>query len=235
MRSFEEIFAMAAGHHGGAEALEARLGERPYGGSPGDPAEVGDDRWLSVLSRFVFSAGFNWRVIENKWPGFEEAFEGFEPRRLAMMSDDDIDRLLKDTRIVRHAKKILSVRDNAIFLRDLADEHGKPAAAVLGGWPPTDFIGLLDLMKTRGQRLGGTTAQYALRYLNKDSFVLSNDVNAALIREGVIDRPGTGKGAMKKVQAAFNTWMEESGRGLTPISRTLAYSVGGGAGHRVSH
>lgn len=226
MHEFDEIFAMAADRHGGLAALEEKLKVRPYGGLEGDPASFGDDRWLSVLSRFVFSAGFNWKVIEQKWPGFEEAFEGFEPRRLAMMSDDDLDRLLKDTRIVRHGKKILSVRDNAIFLRDLAEEYGKPAAEVLGTWPSTDFSGYLELLKTRGARLGGMTAQYATRALNKDSFVLSQDVTAALIREGVIDKPAGSKSAMRKVQDAFNAWMEQSGRGLTPISRTLAFSVG---------
>lgn len=224
MRSLKEIEVLAAERHGGAKALAARLAEFDANQSK-HPEKLPDDRWLSTFTRFVFSAGFNWKVIETKWPGFEEAFEGFDPRRWAMMSDDDLDRLVKDTRIVRHAGKILSVRDNAIFLRDLAEEHGKPAGAVLGTWPQTDYFGLLRLLKERGNRLGGNSATYALRHLGVESFILSRDVVAALIRDGVVDKAPTGKAAQKKVQEALNAWMEESGHGLSRISRTLALSI----------
>jgi 3-methyladenine DNA glycosylase Tag len=96
---------------------------------------------------------------------------------------------------------------------------------VLGGWPSDDFIGLLEMMKRDGSRLGGTTAQYAMRFLGRDGFILSRDVTARLIAEGIVDKQPTSKTAMRAVQAAFNEWMVESGRGLTQISRVLAMSV----------
>ena len=139
------------------------------------------------------------------------------------MDDDMFDSLLSDTRIVRNGTKIATVRHNAAFLMDMRAQGG--AGTVLGGWPSTDFIGLLDNMKTHGSRLGGTTGQYALRVLGRDSFILSRDVVARLIAEGVIDKPPTSKTAMKAVQSAFNTWMQQSGRDLTQISRTLALSL----------
>ena len=80
------------------------------------------------MTKRIFQAGFVWRVIENKWEGFEDAFEGFEPRRWQMMSDGDLDRLVQDERIVRNARKILSVRDNARLLCELAAERGAAAA-----------------------------------------------------------------------------------------------------------
>ena len=220
-RSFQELFDIAAGRKGGAAAVEALL---PSPESAETLARIPDDRWLAGMTKQIFQAGFVWRVIENKWPGFEAAFEGFEPRRWQMMSDDDLDRLVKDERIVRNAKKILTVRDNARLLCELATEHGS-AAKVFADWPSEDYIGLLDLLKTRGSRLGGSTAQYFLRFMGKDSFMTSGDVALALIREGVVDKPPSGKGALKKVQAAFNVWMKESGRPLTHISRVLAYTV----------
>ncbi len=222
MRKFDEIFSIAAGRKGGAEALEDLL-SKPK--SAAVLTKLGDDRWLAGMTRCVFQAGFNWKVIENKWPGFEEAFDGFNPGRWSLMSDEDLDRLVKDTRIVRNAVKILSVRDNAIFLNDLAREHGT-AARCLGAWPSEDYIGLLELLKKRGGRLGGTTAQYFLRQIGKDSFVLSKDVTAALIREGVVDKAPGSKSSMHAVQTAFNDWSAESGRSLTEISRVLAMSVG---------
>lgn len=223
MRPFAEIYALAAERKGGEAALEALISR------PADPAALralGDDRWLAEFSKRVFQAGFNWSVIEKKWPGFEEAFEGFQPGRWALASDEDLDRLLKDTRIVRHAAKIRAVFDNAVFLTALAKEEGKPAGHVIADWPDEDFVGLLDLLKRRGSRLGGGTAQYCLRFLGKPAFVLSKDVTAALIREGVIDKAATSKSALAKVQAAFNAWSAESDRSLTEISQVLARSTG---------
>jgi 3-methyladenine DNA glycosylase Tag len=115
MQTFAEIRDRAAERKGGPEMLEMLL---PVPEDI-DLAALTDDRILSQFSKRVFQAGFNWSVVENKWPGFEEAFFGFDIGRNAMMSDEDLDTHLRDTRIIRHGKKILSVRDNAIFLSDL--------------------------------------------------------------------------------------------------------------------
>lgn len=219
--TFDELFAAAAARKGGAKAFAASL---PEVKSAGDLAAIGDDRWLSMAARCVFQAGFSWKVVDAKWPGFEAAFDGFDPGRWSLMSDDDLDRLLKDSRVVRHATKLTSVGENAVFLRELAAEHGS-AAAFFAGWPDTDYAGLLQVLKKRGSRLGGATGQYFLRFMGKDSFITGRDVVAALIREGVIDRPPTSQGAMARVQAAFNTWAAESGRTMAAISKTLACTV----------
>ncbi len=220
MHHFDEIFGIAAGRHGGEAALEARLGQP----KPTDElTAIPEDRWLATFARSVFQAGFNWKVIEAKWDGFEAAFHGFDAGRCAMMDDDMFDDLLRDERIVRNGTNIASVRDNAAFLLELRDRGG--AGAVFGGWPASDYIGLLDLLKTRGARLGGTTGQYAMRFSGVDSFILSKDVTARLIAEGVIDKPAGSKSSMTAVQNAFNTWMDQSGRSLTAISRVLALSL----------
>jgi 3-methyladenine DNA glycosylase Tag len=176
------------------------------------------------MTRAVFRAGFSWKVIDAKRDGFEEAFEGFEPQRWAMMRDQDLSRLVKDTRIVRHEKKILSVSDNARLLCELADEHGS-AASAFARWPSTSYVELLEMIKKRGSRLGGTSGQYFIRSMGKDSVVFSRDVCAALIDAGVVDNAPTSKRDLRAVQAAFNQWMEESGRPLTHLSRILALSI----------
>lgn len=221
MRSFDEIYEIAAARKGGAEALEAMLS------APVPAAEVAaipDDRWLAAMTRAVFQAGFNWKVVESMWPGFEAAFDGFDTGRCAMLTDEDFERLVADTRIIRNGAKIRSVQQNAVFLRSLAAEHGSASRAI-ADWPSTDFIGLLELFKTRGSRLGGTSGQYCLRFQGKDSFILSQSVVDRLIAEGVVDKPPTSKKALADVQAAFNTWMQQSGRSLTEISRVLAMSL----------
>jgi 3-methyladenine DNA glycosylase Tag len=82
------------------------------------------------------------------------------------------------------------------------------------------------VIKARASRLGGTSGQYTLRFMGKDSFILSRDVVARLIAEGVVDKAPSSKRDMEATQAAFNTWMDQSGRSLTEISRVLAMSIG---------
>ncbi|WP_338549951.1 DNA-3-methyladenine glycosylase I [Roseovarius phycicola] len=221
MRSFDEIFQISAERHGGTEALEAKLSK------PKTAAELEatpEDRWLAEMSKYIFATGLNWTVIEKKWPGFEEAFHGFDLGRCAFMDDGMFDSLLQDTRIVRHGAKIQSVRDNAAFLLELREEGG--VGKVLGGWPSDAFADLLEMLKKRGSRLGGMTGAYSMRMLGRDSYILSKDVVARLIAEGVLDKAPGSKASMKAVQAAFNTWMDQSGRSLTEISRVLALSTG---------
>ncbi len=219
MRSYEEIHAIAAERH---PDIAAHLTPPA---PPEELAKIPDDRWLAAMTRAIFQAGFNWKVVANMWPGFEEAFWGFDPGRVALMNDDDIEALIKDRRIVRHAAKIMSTQANAALLTDLAREYGSAAKAI-ADWPASDFTGLLEMLKKRGSRLGGTSGQYFLRSMGKESFILSRDVTARLIAEGVVDKAPTSKTAMAEVQAAFNTWAAQSGRSLTEISRTLALSTG---------
>lgn len=222
MRTVDGLFDLAASHRGDRSVIEDMM---PAIKSVDEIKALPEDRILAGMTKAIFQAGFSWKVIENKWPGFEEAFEGFVPVRWKFMSDDDMDGLLKDTRIVRNGIKIQTVRDNAIMLCDLEDENGS-AAACIADWPMDDFIGLLAMLHKRGSRLGGSTAQYFLRFLGKDGWVTSRDVVAALVREGVVDKAPTGKGAQAKVQAAFSQWATESGRPFAHISRLLALSVG---------
>ena len=221
MTPFSELWSIAAARKGGDAALEALL---PVPKPRAEIAAIPDDRWLAGMARHVFNAGFSWQVVESKWPGFEAAFHGFDPGRNALMSDADLDRLLKDARIVRNAAKILSVRDNAVLVCDLARAHGS-AGRFFADWPASDYVGLLDVLKTRGSRLGGATGTFVLRWQGVDGFMLGGDVVAALIREGVVDKVPTSKKALAAVQAAFNAWAEESGRPLMQISRTLACTV----------
>lgn len=188
-------------------------------------AAIPDDRWLAQMTKVVFQAGFNWKVIEAKWPGFEEAFFGFDVGRVALMSDDWFDELVRDTRIVRNAMKIRSVQENAVFVQTASAEAGGFGRRI-ADWPNEDYAGLLRWLGREGSRLGGTSAQYFLRVMGKDSYILSRDVVARLVAEGVIDKPPTSQKAMVAVQAAFNGWAAGSGQSLKVLSRVLAQSIG---------
>src|SRR5258708_26943130 len=136
MIAFKTIRARAEKRKGGAKALNGLLPPRP---DPKALARLGDDRILSEMTRRVFSAGFAWSVIEAKWPGFETAFLGFEPGRLTLQPDEFWDSLIKDARIVRNGAKIMSVRANAGFVREVAQQHGS-FGKFLAKWPSADEV-----------------------------------------------------------------------------------------------
>ena len=222
MKSFSTIEDMARGHH---PDLEDRLAAHGQPKSLQELADIPDDRWLSTMTRCVFQAGFVWKVIEAKWPGFEAAFDGFDPVTVSFYSDDDVARLASDERIVRNGQKILATVHNAGFVADVSKDHGG-FGRFMADWPAGDQPGLLDVLKKRGSRLSGMTAQYFLRFSGWDAWILSKDVSAALVREGVVDKPPTSKAAIAKVQAAVSEWAAESGRSQSEISRILALSTG---------
>ena len=224
MRSFDEIVDIARTRHGEAASHGRHGAASPK--SADELAAILDDRYLSMATRCIFQSGFNWKVIENKWEGFEAAFDGFDLGRWVLSNDDDIAELVSDKRIVRNGQKIASVPVNARFFAEMASKHGS-VGRWIGDWPLTDQIGLMDALANGGSRLGGATGQYFLRFMGKDSFILSKDVTAALIREGVIDKPATSKKALAAAQDAFNRWHEESGQPMTAISQTLARSIDG--------
>src|SRR5260370_34387605 len=112
----------------------------------------------------VFSAGFVWSVIDQKWPGFEEAFLEFNPKRLLFQPAALWEKLASDKRIVRNPQKIKSVRENAKFVSDIASEHGS-FGKFLAGWPADDQMGLMEVFAKRGSRLGGFSGQYLLRFI----------------------------------------------------------------------
>ncbi len=221
MESFASIFQRAAERKGGEAALEALL---PEAKSDTALRRLKDDRCLAEMTKCVFRSGFVWKVIENKWPGFEAAFDGFDVATCAMLSDEALERLASDPSIVRNAAKIRSVAGNAQYILEVRDTHGS-FGKFLAAWPEDEFVGLWDDMKRRGNRLGGQTGRFVLRFLGKDTPMLSNDVVKALIAQGVVEKEPTSKKALAAVQDAFNSWREESGRPLCVISRTLACSV----------
>jgi 3-methyladenine DNA glycosylase Tag len=223
LTSFQNIRARAEKRKGGAEALARLLPPKP---DPKALRKLKDDRVLAEMTKRVFSAGFAWSVIESKWPGFEEAFLGFEPSRLTFEPDEFWDERVKDARIVRNGAKIGSVRVNARFVLDVAKEHGS-FGEFLSTWPPSDEVGLLDVLAKRGSRLGGNSGQMLLRFLGYDAFVATKDVAACLRGAGLdIAEAPTSKRDLAKIQEQFNAWAKESGLPYRHLSIICAMSIG---------
>jgi 3-methyladenine DNA glycosylase Tag len=223
MQKFTTIQAKAEKRKGGERALKQLL---PTVLSAKKLAQKSDDRFLAMMCKTVNQAGFNWSVIDKKWPQFEEAFYQFNINKLVSLSPEQWEAYLKDARVVRHWQKINALKENAYFVLQTAEEHGS-FAKFIAQWPITDQIGLMAHLKKYGSRLGGQTGQWFLRFIGKDCFVTTQDVIAALQNAGcdIADNP-TSKRDLTKIQNAFNQWHEESGLCFSHLSRIAAYSIG---------
>jgi 3-methyladenine DNA glycosylase Tag len=222
LSDFDIIRQRAEQRKGGADALKAMLPAMPDHEAL---RALPDDRILSQMTRRIFYSGFVHKVIDNKWQGFEEAFDGFDPAALNIAPDEFWHDLTGDDSIVKNGAKIMSVRANAAFVRELANEAGS-AGAFFADWPREDHIGLLELLTKRGSRLGGATGQYFLRGIGRDSFIMTSDVLACLRDAGVPLSPsGTGKKDQQLIQQTFNRWANETGLPLAYLSRICGLSI----------
>ncbi len=223
MSSFSTIRERAAKRKGGEIMLKKLLGKAPDNKAL---ASVSDDRFLSAMTERVFSAGFVWKVIRDKWQGFEEAFLGFEPKALLFQPEDFWHDRASDKRIVRNGAKIKSVRDNAEFVERESARHGS-FGKFISEWPADDQAGLLAYLAKNGSRLGGATGQYFLRWVGWDAYILSRDAVSAMRDSGLdIAENVTSKRDIARVQQQMNEWKAETGLPYTHLSKILAYSIG---------
>ena len=218
---FEYFYQRALERKGSQQAIDERL---PHVASDKELIERGDDRYLAAITKCVFRAGFVWRVIENKWPQFEEAFAGFVPVYWQQVPPERLEALAKDERIVRNMQKIATVPRNAFMIAEAAEQHGS-FGQFLADWPADDQAGLLLWLKKNGSRLGGASAQYFLRMVGYDGYVLSQDVLTALQNHNLMDAtPGTQK-ALKQAQQVFNQWHQETKLPYAHLSKILSLTV----------
>lgn len=68
-KTFEPILKVAQQRKGGAKALAASMPKAPANAAK--LRRLKDQAALSLLSKGVFRAGFNWRVVEKRWPDIE--------------------------------------------------------------------------------------------------------------------------------------------------------------------
>lgn len=212
-----------------AAALErlnaAELKHRLYHPEPPESlAMVGDDRYLSVMSRRIFRAGLKHSMVDARWPAFETAFYDFDVDKVASLDDDDLKDYFKDASLIRHRGKLTAVRNNARAIKMLVNEQGS-VGAWLAMWPIDDIVDLWEELKTRFNQLGGNSGPSFLRMVGKDTFLLTPWVIKALNHWGVYAGEPKGKRAQREVQTLFNAWMDETDLPLCQISQMLALSV----------
>jgi DNA-3-methyladenine glycosylase I len=137
---------------------------------------AGESALFERLCLEGFQAGLSWLTILNKRERYREVFHGFDVDAVAAMTDDDVERLMTDTGIVRNRAKIEAARKNARATIDLRGDGGleefvegfAPAVtpapvdtSELPGLSP-ESLALSKALKKRGFGFVGPTTMYAL-------------------------------------------------------------------------
>jgi DNA-3-methyladenine glycosylase I len=76
------------------------------------------------MTRVIFQAGLNWKVIDKKWPTTVKAFKKFSISKVASFTNKDVERLIKDKGIVRNRNKVCATIQNAVQFQDIKKQHG---------------------------------------------------------------------------------------------------------------
>jgi DNA-3-methyladenine glycosylase I len=82
---------------------------------------VGENELFEQLALEGFQAGLSWITILKRREGFRKAFHNFEIRKVAKMTEKDIERLMEDEGIIRNRAKIQSTIANAKTILELDD------------------------------------------------------------------------------------------------------------------
>jgi 3-methyladenine DNA glycosylase Tag len=220
--SYTNLYDVACLRKGESDVVESLL---PTVATKAQLSGLGSDRYLAEFTRKVFQSGFVWRIVNNKWPHFEEVFWGFDIERLLMMPDDMLERKASDPGIIRNFNKVKTVLDNALMISDTESREDKTFGEFIASWPDDDVIGLWLFLKKHGSRLGGNTGPYALRTLGVDTFLMTADVEFFLRENAIVDSGIHSLRALKATQTYFNDLREESGRSLSELSRLVSLGV----------
>ena len=135
----------------------------------------GDQPLFERLSLEAFQSGLSWLTILRKRAAFRAAFRGFDVATVAAFDDDDVERLLADTGIVRNRAKIAATIGNARRILDAVPEgfddllwSFAPAKArrprTVADVPATtaESTAMARELRKRGFRFVGPTTAYAL-------------------------------------------------------------------------
>jgi DNA-3-methyladenine glycosylase I len=106
-----------------------------------------DQKLFEFLILEGAQAGLNWETILNKRENYKNAFDNFDPKKIALYNDKDVERLLKNSGIVRNRLKIKSVINNAKIFFEVKEEFGSFDKYI---WGFTYYKTIKNKIKTSG-------------------------------------------------------------------------------------
>ncbi len=221
MLDFDAIYLEACARKGGEQALAEAM---PEVANHDTLTRRPDAFYLSTLCLRVFSAGLSHAMVRKKWPDFEQVFFNFDPQKVRLMSDEQLQTCMGDRRLIRHWGKIKSIPVNAQMVYELSQEN-QGVGRFLADWPTANIVSLWRTMAENGAQLGGQSTPYFLRMVGKDTFLLTTHVVRGLVSLGLVEKTPKGKKSLDQVQSIFNQWHADTGRPLSHLSRILAITV----------
>ena len=86
---------------------------------------VHDDlKWFEFIVLDAFQAGLSWRTVLHKRKSFRQTFKGFDPRKVARMSEADLEKARNNPAIIRNRLKIKATVNNASAFLKLQKQYG---------------------------------------------------------------------------------------------------------------
>jgi hypothetical protein len=79
--------------------------------------------YLEVMTRAVFQAGVSWKQIAERWDAYRQAFDDFNPARVAAYGELDVERVLATPGILRSPRKVRATIANALALLEAQRER----------------------------------------------------------------------------------------------------------------
>src|SRR3954454_21942075 len=154
----------------------------------GLPVE-GESALFERLCLEGFQAGLSWLTILNKHARYREVFHGSDVDAVAAMTDDDLERLLGDSGIVRNRAKIEAARRNARATIALRADGG--LAAFIEGFAPSSTPAPADTCELPGLSPESTALSKALKKRGF-GFVGPTTMYALMEATGIVDTHLTG-------------------------------------------
>jgi DNA-3-methyladenine glycosylase I len=83
-----------------------------------------DNKIFEFLVLEGFQAGLSWRLILERREAFMQAFDGFDPKKVASYTESHIESLMNNPNVVRNRSKILAAVTNAKKFIEIQKEFG---------------------------------------------------------------------------------------------------------------
>ena len=121
-----------------------------------------DNRLFEMLILEGAQAGLSWETVLKKRGYYREVFKNFIPSKVAIMSDQELENILKNSNIIRNRLKVYSTRNNAIIFIQIQKEFHSFNSYVWG------FVGGKPINYKRKDKSEVPVTSYESELLSKD-------------------------------------------------------------------
>jgi DNA-3-methyladenine glycosylase I len=95
----------------------------------------GDDEMFERISLEGFQAGLSWITILKRREGFRKAFKNFEVKKIAKLTELNVEKLMLNEGIIRNRAKIVSTIKNANLVLEL-QKQGESISDIVWSFAP---------------------------------------------------------------------------------------------------